>query len=127
MRILLGIFFLVASSYAENKVLVKCSQAKSQVIYLDTGKVGKFEKDKMQLVLFYNDKMEMFVDRADVKIIPSKLVNISTNKNILQFLEPVADGSILYTLHTNIGILTVQKSYNMIIKPLMVNTFLKCK
>lgn len=129
MRIFIMLVLLFLSLYSnEATVFAICENAQNQVVELNTGKKSNFDKDKMILILYYDDNKNFFVDRGDTKIIPSELAPLPTNsKNIIQFLEQIPDSSILYTLHINQKALTVQKSYNLMGKPIMVNTFLKCR
>ncbi len=131
-KILIVAFVFTISLYAEyeKKIVAVCKNAKSQTVYLETGKASKFEKDKMQLVLYMDAKGRTFVDRLDMKISPSELSLLSARGNVIQFAEPILDGYVIYTLHSSKGILTIQRSYEMIglgTKSVMANIYLKCK
>ncbi len=146
MRILLGIFFLVASSYADStlKVLAVCGNAKIQSIDLISGKKTKFRDNSQTIAILCREnakrecKDKSYFIRKDILKKGSPIIPVFMlpgNEKDGQFLElnTKYNSSKLYTFHMQRpgvlieGILTSQSSFKLGKKLIMENTILECK
>jgi hypothetical protein len=101
-----------------------CSNAKSEFIDLTTKKTNGFKNDSMKLKILESVKSKKVYIKSKTTLTEIEILTV--RKGFVQFLEKVVSGhNVLYTL---IGdILTIQKSYSLLGKPVMVNTYLTCR
>lgn len=121
-RLILGIIILGGVINA-NEILYSCRQAKSELLDLNKESSNGYKKGSMVIDLISkNKKVYVKNNTGDVELI---YLGNSANP---QFLEKVSSGHfVLYTIHEKAKIMTIQKSYDMIGHPIMVNSYLYCK
>ncbi len=122
--ILVALLTIYNFAYAEYKPLAYCKNAKVDLVDLRKGESDGYSKDSLKTNLFIDTKSKkVFVENSGGK---TELIYISDSQGgTMHFIEKAPLGAIiLYSLHDNI--LTIQKSYNLLGKPIMVNSYLTC-
>lgn len=122
-RILL-VVFLSMNLYADRKLFISCYESKSQIINLETDKVGKAEKENLKTKIYYDtiDEKYYFSEYDN-----EPLIFIGKGLGIFQFIETTLFGNkFLYTYHIEKDIMTIQKSYD-INGSFITNIWLKCR
>ncbi|NOR58340.1 MAG: hypothetical protein GQ474_07440 [Sulfurimonas sp.] len=121
MKFIFMSLLMVSMSFAADKIIASCSNAKSELFDLGKETSTGYNKDSMTMnLIFRNEKVYAKSNSSE-----SKLVYLG-GKNP-QFLEEVASGhNVLYTYFKKQKILTIQKSYDFL-GAIMVNIHLKCK
>lgn len=117
------IFSILLSTllYSNNqKIVISCSDAYSEMVYLNDLKSSGYTKDSLSLKIILDKKNNKYYAKSNSSTSKLKPINNS------QFIETVGLGhNILYTLIDSK--LTIQKSYSFLGDPVMVNIILSCK
>jgi hypothetical protein len=119
MKKILGIMIvgLVLNLHAKKEILYSCNEAKSELYDLVKETGNQYTKDSLSLTL-YEENNKYYVKSTST----SEIIYIGGN----QFIEKVSSGhSVLYTIHKDHSLLTIQKSYDLA-GPIMVNIYLHC-
>ena len=121
-RLIISLFVLSGLVNAA-EILYSCSQAKSELLDLKKESSNGYKNGSMIVdIITKNKKVYVKNKTGDVELV------YLGNASHPQFLEKVASGHyVLYTIHEKSKIMTIQKSYNMLGHPIMVNSYLKCK
>jgi len=121
MKFILSILFLMNIAFGADKILISCSNAKTELYDLVKKTSTGYSKGPMTIDLIIKGN-KVFVKSNTGE---SELIYLG-GKNP-QFLEKVPSGHyVFYTYFKKQKILTIQKSYDLF-GPIMVATYLACK